>query len=61
MQSMILFCGLFVIGFIPFLGLFVNLLIAPVAFILWIFLMYQAFSGKTFKLPVIGNLAEKYI
>jgi len=28
-------------------------------FLLWIFLIVQAFQGKTFKLPFIGNYAEQ--
>ncbi|MDY7083385.1 MAG: hypothetical protein SXQ77_13520 [Halobacteria archaeon] len=27
-------------------------------FVLWLFLMYKAYSGEKFKLPVIGNIAE---
>jgi len=28
-------------------------------FVLWIFLMYKAYSGERFKLPFVGDLAEK--
>jgi len=40
----------------------VSLLLGLVWFvflILWVVLMIQAFSGKHFKLPVIGDLAEQ--
>jgi uncharacterized membrane protein len=30
------------------------------AFVLWIVLMIKAYQGKRFKLPVSGELAEKY-
>ena len=65
MQSTIVSVGLFVLnialGFIPILGWLVGLLLAPVAFILWIFLMFKAFQGERFKLPVIGDIAEQQV
>ncbi|HII02596.1 TPA: hypothetical protein HA351_13440 [Methanosarcinaceae archaeon] len=30
------------------------------SFFLWIFLMYGAYRGKKYKLPIVGSLAEKY-
>ncbi len=30
------------------------------SFFLWIFLMYGAYRGKKYKLPIVGGLAEKY-
>jgi uncharacterized membrane protein len=35
-------------------------LIWLVGFVGWIVLMIQGFQGKYYKLPVIGNYAEKY-
>ena len=65
MQSTIVSIGLFVLnlalGFIPVLGWIVGLLLAPVAFILWIFLMFKAFQGEKYKLPVVGDIAEQQI
>ena len=47
---------------IPFLG-FMTLLLWPLVglafFILWILCLIKAFNGQTFKLPIIGDLAEK--
>ena len=37
----------------------INLLLMVGGFCLWAFLMYSAYQGKTFKLPVIGALAAK--
>jgi uncharacterized membrane protein len=31
-----------------------------VGVILWIVVIVQAFRGQTFKVPVVGDLAEKY-
>lgn len=36
------------------------LLIGPVIFFLIIFMSYQAYQGKMFKLPIIGKLAEQH-
>lgn len=49
------------LGWISFFitGPFV-LLIGPIIFFLIIFMAYQAYQGKMFKLPIIGNLAEKH-
>jgi uncharacterized membrane protein len=44
--------GLFFIIQLP-----INLLITVGGFCLWVYLMYTAYQGKTFQLPVIGALA----
>jgi uncharacterized membrane protein len=47
---------------IPFLG-WLALLVWPIIglcfFLMWLFLMFKAYNGEKFKLPVIGDLAEK--
>jgi uncharacterized membrane protein len=48
-----------VLGFIPIIGLLISFLLSPIAFILWLILLYQAFQGKWFKLPIIGDFAEE--
>jgi uncharacterized membrane protein len=54
--------GLYVLGRIPGLGL-MGLVIGPLVgllfFIAWLIALIQAFSGKWFKLPILGDLAEK--
>ena len=54
--------GLIAVGRIPGIGL-VELFLAPLIglafFILWLIVMIQAFNGKRFKLPILGDLAEK--
>ena len=49
-----------VLGFIPIIGWIIALFVGPFAFVLSIFLMVQAYKGKSFKLPFIGDLAEKH-
>ncbi|MFC0213995.1 DUF4870 domain-containing protein [Paenibacillus chartarius] len=55
--SAVLFVINLVLGWIPIIGLIVGLLLVPVSFVLWIFLMYQAYKGKWFKLPLLGEFS----
>jgi len=65
MQSTLLFGGIFVaniaLGFIPILGWLVGLVLSLVAFILWIVLMWKAFQGEKYKVPYVGEMAEKQL
>lgn len=54
--------GLIILGHMPFIGLLlipVSLLIGLGFFILWLIVMIKAFNGQRFKIPVIGDFAEK--
>ncbi len=58
----VLWIGLSIIAHIPFLGwmtIIVWPLISLVGFVIWLILVLKAFQGQMFKLPVIGDLAEK--
>lgn len=65
MQSTITFGALFIIsfiaGFIPGLGQLIGMIVSIVSFVLWLFLMYKAFSGEKYKLPYIGEIAEQQL
>lgn len=61
MQSTVTFGLLFILGLIPVIGWIAGILIAPVSLILWLVLMYKAYSGEMYKLPVIGDFAEKQL
>ena len=66
MQSMIVFGALSLVcvllQVIPLLGiLMVVFLVVPISAILWLFLMFKAYNGEHFKLPVAGDIAEKQI
>ena len=54
--------GLSVFSHLLFLGL-MTLVILPLVwlafFIVWILCLIKAFNGQRFKLPIIGDLAEK--
>jgi uncharacterized membrane protein len=64
MQSIIVFGGLSVIGIIlgmiPILGWIAGALLWLLAVILWILLMVKAYQNTWYKLPWVGDLAEKY-
>ena len=64
MQSLILFAGLnvimFVLVFIPVIGLLTPIL-GLLGFVLWIVLMIKAYQGEQFKLPIVGDIAEKQL
>jgi uncharacterized membrane protein len=48
---------------VPFIGILFTMLTALVglfAFVMWIILMVKAYQGERFKLPIAGDLAEKY-
>jgi uncharacterized membrane protein len=62
MQSIILFAATFALQMVcVMLPIFIVLipLLNLAVLILWIILMVKAYQGETFKLPVIGEIAEK--
>lgn len=65
MQSIITFGSLtvlfMVLGFIPIVGWMLMPILAILQLILWILLMVKAYQGQLFKLPMIGDMAEKNI
>jgi len=70
MQSILFFGGLTVvdialsiIGNFPFMGLLAfcaSGLVGLVALVGWIVLLINGFQGKYFKLPIVGEYAERY-
>lgn len=65
MQSIILnvviFIAVFVLTMIPFIGWIISFIIAPVSLILWLFMMYKAYQGEMYKLPIIGDFSEQQV
>jgi uncharacterized membrane protein len=63
-QSIVVFGALtvagMIFGWIPLIGIVFSSLIGAVAFILWILLMVMASQDKKYKVPVAGDLAEKW-
>jgi uncharacterized membrane protein len=50
-----------VLGFIPIIGVIASLLLSLLAFVLMIFMMYQAYHGNYYKLPFIGDMVENQL
>jgi len=48
-----------VLAFIPLIGPLLYVVLWPAACVLWVLLIVQAAQNKKWKLPVIGDLAEK--
>ena len=54
--------AMIILRMLPFIGWFVwpvRLLVDLGLFILWIIVLIKAFNGERFKIPVIGDFAEK--
>lgn len=67
MLSFILNISISTFAFIPVFGALVSVVlglilqaIGIIALVLWIVLMYKAYSGEEFKLPVAGDIASDY-
>ena len=66
MQSTIVFLALsvltVVLQVIPFLGMLIAVFVViPLSAILWLVLMFKAYQGERFKLPIAGDMAEQRI
>ena len=62
MQSTLVFIGIVAVDIllqiVPILGaLVVVFVVIPVSAILWLLLMYKAYQGEDFKLPLVGQMA----
>jgi len=62
MQSTLVFAGIVAIDIllqiVPILGaLVVVFIVIPVSAVLWLLLMYKAYQGEEFKLPLVGQMA----
>jgi uncharacterized membrane protein len=60
-QSLVVFGALgilgFILNFVPYVG-FLSLIIWIAEFFLWLFLMYKAYQGEAYKLPIAGDIAQ---
>jgi uncharacterized membrane protein len=59
--SVVLMVVYFILGLIPIIGWIIMPFVGIASFILWIILMLKAYQGKMYKLPVIGDFAEKQV
>jgi len=58
--SMIIYAILFAISFAIFYLSFVSWIVEVGLFAVWVLLMIKAYQGEKYKLPLIGDMAEKY-
>ena len=66
MQSTIVFAtlslGFILLQSIPLLGMLLSIFIViPVSAVLWLLMMFKAYQGERFKLPIAGEMAEQRI
>jgi uncharacterized membrane protein len=65
MQSAATFVAIFVLSMvvliIPFIGWVLSPLIWLTGFVLYIFLMYKAYQGDVFKIPILGDFVAQQI
>jgi uncharacterized membrane protein len=61
MQSIITFGGLTILMFVPIIGWMLSPLLWIAGFILWLILIFKAYQGEEFKLPFIGDFAQKQV
>jgi uncharacterized membrane protein len=65
MQSMVVFgaaCIAFIVCLtIPFLGWILSIFVFYGSAALWLVLMFKAYQGERFKLPLAGDIAEERI
>lgn len=63
-QSIVVFGAYFIVAmiftWIPFIGWIIAILIWILWFIFWVLLMYKAYQGEKYKVPIAGDLAEKW-
>lgn len=66
MQSTIVFLALSVLTIVlqvlPIVGMLIAVfLVVPLSAVLWLILMFKAYQGERFKLPIAGDMAEQRI
>ena len=66
MQSTLVFVGIVLVNIllnlVPFLGALVAVfLVIPLSAVLWLLLMFKAYPGEEFKLPLVGQMAADRI
>lgn len=63
MQSLMTFLALgilsAVLSFIPYIGAIIGGIIGLITIVLWIVLMIKAYQGERWKVPIIGDFAER--
>ncbi|OYW03381.1 MAG: hypothetical protein B7X11_03350 [Acidobacteria bacterium 37-65-4] len=65
MQSALVFLGVVVmaliLGSLPLVGRLLTAMFSVAVALMWLVLMFKAFTGQHFKLPYVGEIAERQI
>lgn len=61
MQSIVIFGALTIISLVPVIGWALSPIVMIIGFVLWLVLIFKAYQGEKFKLPVAGDFAEKLL
>jgi uncharacterized membrane protein len=64
MQSVLIFMPivllLFLVGWVPYIGWLIADEVGMAAMLILLILMYMAYRGSKFKIPIIGKIAYEY-
>lgn len=69
MQSTVVFGTItllyIILGIVPIIGWIIGFILSfvmwPLAFVIWLVLMWKAYNGEKYKLPYFGDLAERQL
>jgi uncharacterized membrane protein len=61
MQSIAVFGALTIVGLIPIIGLLLSPLLMIVGLVLWLVLMWKAYQGEEYQVPVVGKWAKSQV
>jgi len=60
-QSIVVFGLINVVMFVPFLNLVLAPILGLLGLVLWLVLMFKAYQGEKWVVPVVGKWAQKLI
>jgi uncharacterized membrane protein len=61
MQSVVTFGALTILSLIPIIGWILSPFVMIAGFILWLILIFKAYQGEEFVLPLVGEFAKKQL
>ena len=61
MQSVVVFGALTILSIVPVIGWMLIPIILLAGLALWLILIVKAYQGEKFKLPLVGEFAEKQL
>ncbi len=61
MQSIVFFGGLTILMMVPIIGWILTPILALIGFAVWLVMLYKAYRGEKYLLPLVGSFAEKQL